>query len=157
MERRIRLKSGEHQVALFTNPPRIAEEMSRTSHGVTLQEAMDKGAHERHDQRNDDASWAVDAMTSIEPQAPQLWGDLTCEPIDTSEVIKARKLEIGDVRQMGVYHKVPPHEAQWGGHLGVGWVGAKTADGTHRPRFVAKYIIAYSALSCLRLYRPSSP
>lgn len=59
------------------------------------------------------------------------------EPLDLDEVRKARRLEI---RQMGVYTKVPAREAREAGNnmLGVRWVDVMKADGTYRSRMVAK-------------------
>lgn len=74
--------------------------------------------------------WMTGVPMVAEPKQAQYAGALTGEPLDPYEVAKARKLEVGDFRQMGVSLNVPVREARDGGHqvLGVRGVDVKHAD-----------------------------
>lgn len=138
----VKLRSDEHELSVPTNSPKNAEEVTKVRSGITLQSAVEKGAH---GQWHEDVSWTMDVMTITSPELPMFWDDLSGELLDSTEVQKARKLEIEYFREMNVNDKVSCQEARDGGHqiLGVRWVDVKKVP--HRSRLVAKDIKTYSA------------
>lgn len=62
----------------------VAQEIAMTARGVTLQEALERGAQE---QWSADMSWTLDLMTVAESGCPFHWDDLTGEPPDTKKSV----------------------------------------------------------------------
>lgn len=138
------MSSEEHEVAVTTNSPKVAEEAATMTKDVTIQQAVEEGGRRLW---RSVASWILDVCTITERDEAMFGDDLTGEPLSTQQVMKAVMLEIDYFRKMGVYTKVSIEQARAGGHqvLGVTWVDVKKAGGAHRSRLVDKDIKPYNA------------
>ena len=79
-------------------------------------------------------------------QAPQFWDDLSGEPLDSKEVKEARRKEMEEFSNHGVYEKVPLQECYDNtgkAPIGIRWVDINKGDSNnpeYRSRLVAKEI-----------------
>lgn len=67
------------------------------------------------------------ALPARGKRCPMYRGGIAGGPLDTREVMKARKQGFENFKEMQVYEQVPRQEARDGGHqvLGLRWVGVK--------------------------------